>query len=58
MTGYLKRTRMTNKECVEHLQRLKMVINLLNAFIADTDKDKIDIEALEYAIQKLKESDE
>lgn len=49
---------MTNKECIEHLQKLKMGINLLNAFIADTDKDKIDIEALEYAIQKLKESNE
>lgn len=49
---------MTNKECIEHLQRLKMGINLLNSFISDKDKDNIDIEALEYAIQKLREGDE
>lgn len=49
---------MTNKECIEHLQRLKMGISVLNSFIPDKDKDNIDIEALEYAIQKLKESNE
>lgn len=49
---------MDNKECIEHLQRLKMGINIINAFAPDEDKDKIDIEALDYAISKLKENKE
>ena len=49
---------MTNKECIEHLQRLKMGINIINALVHDADKDKIDLEALDYAISKLKENEE
>lgn len=49
---------MTDKECVEHLQRLKMGINILNAFIPDADKDNIDIEAIDHAIARLQEKDE
>jgi len=45
---------MTSEECIEHLQRLKMGINIINAFCPDTDKDHIDIEALDYAIEVLK----
>ena len=44
---------MNNQECIEHLQRLKMGINIINAFALDEDKDKIDLEALDYAISKL-----
>lgn len=47
---------MTDKECIEHLQRLKMGINVINAFAPDEDKDTIDIEAIDYAISRLKES--
>lgn len=46
---------MTDKECVEHLQRLKMGINIINAFVSDADKDNIDIEAIDYAIARLQE---
>ena len=49
---------MTDKECIEHLQRLKMGINVINAFAPDEDKDTIDIEAIDHAISKLKESAE
>ena len=49
---------MTDKECIEHLQRLKMGINVINAFAPDEDKDTIDIEAIDHAILKLKESAE
>ena len=58
MMGYLRRIRMTNKECIEHLQRLKMGINIINAFVPDTDKDNIDIEAIDYAIARLQEGAE
>lgn len=47
---------MTDKECIEHLQRLKMGINIINAFASDKDKDLIDIEAIDYAISRLKEN--
>ena len=47
---------MTNQECIDHLQRLKMGINIINAFAPDEeDRDYIDLEALDYAITKLKE---
>lgn len=49
---------MTNQECIEHLLRLKMGITLINAFAPDEDKDNIDLEALDYAISKLKENEE
>lgn len=49
---------MTNQECIEHLQRLKMGINIINAFASDEDRDTIDLEALDYAISKLKENKE
>lgn len=49
---------MTDKECVEHLQRLKMGINILNSFIPDADKDNIDIEAIDHAIARLQENNE
>lgn len=49
---------MTNKECIEHLQRLKMGINIINALCPDADKDHIDIEALDYAITVLKGKEE
>jgi len=49
---------MTNKECIEHLQRLKMGINIINAFCPDADKDHIDIEALDYAIAVLRGEEE
>ncbi len=45
---------MTNKECIEHLQRLKMGINILNAFCPDADRDMTDLEALDYAITVLR----
>lgn len=45
---------MTNKECVEHLKKLKIGIGFLNALIPDdADKDKIDLEALDFAIKAL-----
>lgn len=49
---------MTDLECAEHLQRLKMGINIINAFVPDTDKDTIDIEAIDYAIARLQENKE
>jgi len=47
---------MTDQECIYHLQRLKMGINIINAFAPDEEKDTIDLEALDYAISKLKEN--
>lgn len=46
---------MNNQECIDHLQRLKMGINIINAFAPDESKDTIDLEALDYAITKLQE---
>ena len=47
---------MTNQECIEHLQRLKMGINILKAFAWNEDKDLADIEAIDYAIKVLDEN--
>lgn len=49
---------MTNKECIEHLLRLKMGIHIINALCPDANKDHIDIEALDYAIKVLKGKEE
>ena len=46
---------MTDKECIEHLERLKLGIKILNKFCSDEDKDNIDIETIDYAISRLKE---
>ena len=45
---------MTDKECIEHLERLKFGIKILNNFCSDDDKDNIDIETIDYAISRLK----
>lgn len=50
---------MTNKECAEHLERLKFGIFMLNALIPDSDKDSrdlVDIDALNHAIEVLRSS--
>lgn len=41
---------MTDQECIEHLQRLKI------AFAWDEDRDFVDIEAIDYAIKVLDEN--
>ncbi len=49
---------MTNKECVEHLKKLKVGIVFMNTLISDeADKDKIDLEALDHAIKVLGEAE-
>ena len=49
---------MTNQECIEHLQRLKMGINIINSLCPASDRDMVDLEALDYAIAKLQENKE
>lgn len=48
---------MTNKECAEHLKRLKIAIVFINSLTSnDADKDTIDLEALDHAIKVLEET--
>ena len=49
---------MTNKECAEHLKRLKVGIVFMNTLVSnEVDKDTIDLEALDHAIRVLEEAD-
>lgn len=49
---------MTDIECINHLEKLKLGIQFMNDILPDEDKDNIDIEALTYAITRLKENKE
>lgn len=52
---------MTNKECADHLERLKFGIFMMNALIPDSDKgsrDLVDIDALNHAIGVLRSSED
>ena len=51
---------MTNKECAEHLERLKFGISMINAIIPNSDKDSrdlVDIDALNHAIKILRSNE-
>ena len=45
---------MTNKECADILENLKAGIAYINSLVPEKDKDKIDIEALNFAIAILR----
>lgn len=49
---------MTNRECADRLEKLRMGISFINSVISDKDKDTIDIEALNYAIAVLRSDGE
>ncbi len=49
---------MTNRECADHLEKLRVGISFINSIIPDKDKDTIDIEALNYAIAALRSDEE
>lgn len=49
---------MTNKECVEHLKKLKVGIVFMNTLVSnEANKDTIDLETLDHAIKVLEEVD-
>ena len=49
---------MTNRECADILENLRVGISFINSVIPKAERDTIDIEALNYAIAVLRKGEE